>query len=168
MVVGIWKSILIRKYLHLVSVAIDSEDILKKVSQPIVWSVHLENLCFKVYLAQTLDPAPLSGHPIPPQRGRAKLYGQGVKWDWDLESSSDTHVHICRYVLERLSTRCSRSLCFSAWASRSRRSISSIFAILDMLALKGKGKLENQMSLIWWKHWLYYVTLKEEILVKNL
>lgn len=37
------------------------------------------------------------------------------------------------------STRCSRSLCFSTWASRSKRSISSIFAILDILALWDKA-----------------------------
>lgn len=35
-------------------------------------------------------------------------------------------------------TRCSSSLCFSAWASRRRHSISSIFAMLDILALKAK------------------------------
>lgn len=41
------------KYLHLVTVAIDSEGILETISQP------LENLHFKGCLAQTLHPTPV-------------------------------------------------------------------------------------------------------------
>lgn len=48
-------------------------------------------------------------------------------------------TRICFYTPSSASTwdgtRCSRSLCFSTWASRSKRSISSIFATLDILAL---------------------------------
>lgn len=66
-------------------------------------------------------------------------------------------ARICTWSLVWLGpiTRCSRSLCFSAWASRSKRSISSIFAILDVLALKEKRKKqvvkwgEYALRLVW-------------------